>query len=289
MQPLISIGMPVLNCGKTIHAAVSSIVNQSYTHWELLIFDDGSSDNTASVVKSFADSRIKLISDGVNRGLPFRLNQAVASSRGKYFARMDGDDISYPERFEVQSKFLESSPHVDLVGSRVMVFDDHGNVVGGYPFRQTHSEICRRPWAGFYLPHPTWMGRTSWFKANPYRLDATRNEDQDLLLRTHEDSCFACVPDILIGYRQNRLSLKNILTGRIHFSFSILHTAVQHRKYIFMLGILEQLVKSAVDTFAVISGLNYRILKHRAVAMEDQDVTYWKDVWDSVTKSGYKI
>ena len=281
--------MPVLNCEKTIHASIISILHQSYTQWELLIFDDGSSDSTISIVKSFKDSRIKLISDGVNRGLPFRLNQAVALSRGKYFARMDGDDISYPKRIEVQSKFLDSYPHVDLVGSRVMIFDNHGNVIGGYPFRQTHSEICRRPWAGFYLPHPTWMGRTNWFHSHPYRLNAKRNEDQDLLLRTYEDSCFACIPDILIGYRQNRLSLKNILTGRIHFSLSILHTVIRGRKYIFILGILEQLVKSIVDTFAIISGLNYHILKHRAIAMEDKDIKYWKDIWESVTNSGYKL
>ena len=100
MQPLVSIGMPVFNCEKTLIPAVNSILNQTYSNWELFLLDDGSKDKTLEIANSFKDSRIKVIVDGLNKKLPSRLNQAIEMSQGKYFARMDGDDISYPERLQ---------------------------------------------------------------------------------------------------------------------------------------------------------------------------------------------
>ncbi|PSB51390.1 glycosyltransferase family 2 protein, partial [Chroococcidiopsis cubana CCALA 043] len=93
MKPLVSIGMPVFNCEQVLTSAVNSIVNQTYQNWELILIDDGSKDKTLEVANSFSDPRIKVISDGLNLKLPRRLNQAISLSKGKYFARMDGDDI----------------------------------------------------------------------------------------------------------------------------------------------------------------------------------------------------
>jgi glycosyltransferase involved in cell wall biosynthesis len=93
MQPLVSIGMPVFNCERTLSTAIQSILNQTYANWELIIIDDGSKDKTLEIAKSFRDPRIEVINDGQNQRLPIRLNQAIALSRGKYFARMDGDDV----------------------------------------------------------------------------------------------------------------------------------------------------------------------------------------------------
>jgi glycosyltransferase involved in cell wall biosynthesis len=88
MQPLVSIGMPVFNCERTLSTAIQSILNQTYSNWELIIIDDGSRDKTLEVANSFRDPRIEVINDGQNQRLPIRLNQAIALSRGKYFARI---------------------------------------------------------------------------------------------------------------------------------------------------------------------------------------------------------
>ncbi len=96
VSPLVSIGMPVFNCEKTLRATVASILNQDYGNWELIIIDDGSSDMTLDTARSFTDPRIRVVPGAGNLCLPARLNEAVGLSRGKYFARMDGDDISYP-------------------------------------------------------------------------------------------------------------------------------------------------------------------------------------------------
>ncbi|MDZ4874009.1 MAG: putative glycosyltransferase EpsE [Chroococcidiopsis cubana SAG 39.79] len=214
MKPLVSIGMPVFNCEQVLTSAVNSIVNQTYQNWELILIDDGSKDKTLEVANSFSDPRIKVISDGLNLKLPRRLNQAISLSKGKYFARMDGDDISYRERLQLQVEYLEKHPKVDVLGTQILVFDGEGNPRGKSVSKVSHVEICSRPWAGFSLAHPTWMGRTEWFRKNQYRTRAIRMEDYDLLLRTYNISCFACLPNILLGYRIESLSLKKILTAR---------------------------------------------------------------------------
>ncbi len=126
MEPLVSIGMPILNCEKTLKVAVRSVLNQTYSHWELLLIDDGSEDQTLNIALSFKDPRIRVIADGLNQKLQRRLNQAISLSEGKYFARMDGDDIAYPERLKYQVEYLEEHPEIDLLGTKYLVFDGEG-------------------------------------------------------------------------------------------------------------------------------------------------------------------
>ena len=226
-----------------------------------------------------SDSRIRIHCDGRNRGLPARLNEAVSLSQGKYFARMDGDDICYPTRLAVQVDFLERNPDIDLVGSRVLIFRENGRIVGTYPFYEKHSEICRRPWSGFYLPHPTWMGKVEWFRENRYCATATRMEDQELLLRTYLHSRFYCLPDFLLGYRQTHLPLERILSGRYHFVHLLLKRSIQERKFIYLIGCIGQIGKGLLDAFSISTGLNYKILRHRAQPVSRPDVETWERVW----------
>ncbi|MBU1904958.1 MAG: glycosyltransferase, partial [Proteobacteria bacterium] len=88
MQPLVSIGMSVFNCGPTLVPTIRSLLHQTYDNWELILLDDGSTDGTPLLAKAFHDQRIRFIADGLNKGLAARLNQAVDLSRGAYFARM---------------------------------------------------------------------------------------------------------------------------------------------------------------------------------------------------------
>ena len=203
--------MSVFNCGPALIPTIRSLLHQTYDNWELILLDDGSTDDTPLLAKSFHDRRIRLIVDGFNRGLGARLNQAVDLSGGDYFARIDGGDVAYPERLAVQVRFLETHPEVDLVASRIIIFSGLGRVVGRYPFLQTHEAICRRPWSGFQLPHPTWMGRMAWFRKNAYSSAMRKSQDQELLLRTYRRSRDDALDQILLGYRKDCLSLRNIL------------------------------------------------------------------------------
>lgn len=284
--PLVSIGMPVFNCAATLAAAIRSVLLQTYQHWELLILDDGSTDETTAVAGSFDDPRIRVLFDSRNLGLAHRLNQAVAVARGEYFARMDGDDICYPERLERQVAFLQGSPETDLVGAGGVVFDRRGRAVGMLPLRRTHEEICARPWSGFYLAHPTWMGRREWFARHPYREGSRRAQDQDLLLRTYRVSRFAALPGIALGYRQNRLSLGHILRGRYYFMLALSRQLLAGADWRLARGLVEQPLKALVDIVAIGSGAGYRILRHRALELSREQRLVWDRVWRSCTEEG---
>lgn len=190
MLPIVSIGMSVYNCEKTVAASIQSILNQTFRDWELIIIDDGSRDGTLTVAGQFDDPRIRIVDGQQNLGLPSRLNQAVQLSRGKYFARMDGDDIAYPERLAKQVSFLDQHPEVHLLATWMVAFKDDASLVGLRPAPASHAAICAHPWAGFPMAHPTWMGKIEWFRANPYWPDAVRMEDKELLFRTYAKSNF---------------------------------------------------------------------------------------------------
>jgi glycosyltransferase involved in cell wall biosynthesis len=200
--PFLTIGLSVLNGGALLETAIRSIVKQSYESWELLIIDDGSTDGFIDTLSSLIDPRIIIVRDGFNKGLSARLNQAVMMARGKYFARMDHDDICHPERFTRQISFLEDHPEVDLLATRCVTINEQDQLIGSLPSPINHADICRHPWQGFYMAHPSWMGKTEWFRNNSYRDPAPYCcEDQELLLRTHYLSRFHTLPDFLLAYR----------------------------------------------------------------------------------------
>ena len=200
--PLVTIAMPVFNGGALLRVAHESILAQTFTDWELLLIDDGSSDGAIAALPQPLDARIRVLSDGTNRGLAARLNQAIALARGSYFARMDHDDVAHPERLEQQLRYMAAHPATDLLGTRCVAISEGSDILGALPFRQSHGEICRRPWLGFYLAHPTWLGRTAWFRQHLYADPAPfRCEDQELLLRAHAVSTYHGLETPLLAYR----------------------------------------------------------------------------------------
>jgi len=224
--PLVTVAMPIYNAGKFLRLAVLSVIAQTYSDWELLIIDDGSTDNALADISDISDQRIHIICDGANRGLGARLNEAIDLSRGKYFARMDQDDVSFPERFEFQVKKLESEPELDLVAVRSIAISGENEFLGMLPFDLYKEHICKSPWRGFYLAHPTWMGKVDWFKKHRYASPAPYLcEDQELLLRTYESSSFDIVPMVLFAYRlRDGVAWKKLIKTRI----SVMRVQVRH-------------------------------------------------------------
>jgi glycosyltransferase involved in cell wall biosynthesis len=215
--PLVTVAMPIYNAGKYLRLAVLSVIEQTFPNWELLIIDDGSTDNALADINDINDTRIHIISDGVNKGLGARLNEAIDLARGKYFARMDQDDVSFPERFELQLKKLESDSDLDLVAVRSIAISEENKLLGHLPFDLNKGQICKKPWRGFYLVHPTWMGKIDWFKKHRYASPAPYLcEDQELLLRAYAVSNFDIIPFELFAYRlRNGVVWKKMLKTRI--------------------------------------------------------------------------
>ncbi len=125
----LSVIMGIYNCAATLRDAIESILNQTYSDLELVLCDDGSTDDTYNVAKGYADKfpdKIVLLKNEQNLGLPETLNKCLSAAHGYYVARMDGDDISLPDRFEKQIRFLEENPDIDCVGTGMIRFDENG-------------------------------------------------------------------------------------------------------------------------------------------------------------------
>lgn len=214
--PLVSIALPVFNGGNDILPAVQSILDQTFADWELLLIDDGSTDGTQERLRRLTDPRVRLIADGANQGLAVRLNEAVALARGKYFARMDHDDVAHPDRLAKQVAYLEAHDIVDLLATKCLAMSEDEVISGEVPFVESHAEICRRPWLGFYMAHPTWMGKTEWFRRHLYeRPGPYCCEDQELLLRVYETSRYHALAEPLLAYRvRGRVGLRKLLKTR---------------------------------------------------------------------------
>jgi glycosyltransferase involved in cell wall biosynthesis len=122
----VSVVLPVYNGSETIHKALTSILEQTYTKFELIVINDGSTDNTQEILESFTDIRIRILNQP-NRGLVSSLNRGILESKGKYIARMDADDIALPQRMEKQVDFLEKNPTVAVVGTAAWVLYSDGS------------------------------------------------------------------------------------------------------------------------------------------------------------------
>jgi glycosyltransferase involved in cell wall biosynthesis len=264
--------MSVRNVETTIERALRSLIAQTHTNWELRLIDDGSIDGTRQRISNIADARITVITHPRSAGLPRRLNEAVAAANGTYIARMDGDDFCYPERFARQLAHLEANPTIDLLGTGAVAFRTTGQPIGKFKQPTSHDAICAKPHLGFLMPHPTWMGRTAWFRRIPYDPSAVRSEDQARLLATHRESHFANLPDLLLGYQQDIPTVPNIWNARLSYSRVLLAHARSNGQWgLAAAGIAEQSTRSLVTLAALKLGRGEAILARRFTPLSDAE------------------
>lgn len=197
-KDLISVGIPFFNAEKFLSKAIESVISQSYDNWELLLLDDGSNDGSLEIAKRFEqqDNRIKVFSDGKNKGLGARLNELAALSKGEYIARMDADDIMHPKRLETQLQILKDNPNIDVLGTNAYVIDEN-DLVFGMRYRENSGLIKVE-----HFIHPTIMAKKQWFVDNPYDEKAIRIEDAELWYRTKNKNNFMIINEPLLFYRE---------------------------------------------------------------------------------------
>jgi glycosyltransferase involved in cell wall biosynthesis len=274
--PLVSVVMSMRNSAATVEAAVRSVVQQTLADWELIVIDNGSSDRSGAIVAGFDDPRIRLVREASTAFLAVRLNQAVGLSRGEFVARMDADDICFPERLALQVAQLRKNPALDLIGCGAVVFTSEGQLVGELPVGRVHQDIVARPFSGFPFPHPTWCGRANWFRNNPYDASLGYAEDQDLLLRSFRQTRFGAVEAVLLAYRQDQLALRKLLPGRATFLGSLWrHGRATGELLPVLAGMTNHIVKAAVDIATVGSGLNRLMQLHRLRTVSPEVAAQW--------------
>jgi glycosyltransferase involved in cell wall biosynthesis len=205
VKDYISIGIPIYNAEAYLADAIKSVLAQNYPYWELILVNDGSTDNSLQIAQEFAarDTRIRIISDGLNKKLPARLNQIVKEAKYNFIARMDADDFMHPQRLEKQWSFLEENKKYDLVASGLISIDNHNNVKGFRCVDQLFDEFSS-PSLNYPIVHPSVMARKSWYLRNQYSEKYPRAEDFELWTRaiTKKDFKMAVLPDLLLYYRE---------------------------------------------------------------------------------------
>lgn len=200
--PALTVGLPFYNAAPHLEDALRSLFAQTFTDWELLLVDDGSTDSSLGTARSLADPRVRVFSDGQRRGLAARLNQIVAAARGRYLARMDADDLIPPQRFEKQVALLTRDPQLDAAGCSLLVFDRTRGASGWRAMPEDHAAICADPLYGFRLVHATVVARTEWLRKFPYNPENRYCEDLELWLSCYRSSRFANLREPLYYYRE---------------------------------------------------------------------------------------
>lgn len=140
MYSKVSVIMSVYNGERFLSESIESILNQTFNDFELVIINDGSTDNTEKILESYNDSRIKVFNQK-NVGLTKSLNKAIKLSRGEYIARMDADDCALPERFQKQVNFLDVHTDIGMIGTQNMVIDEQGKVIGKKRYPVSDNEL----------------------------------------------------------------------------------------------------------------------------------------------------
>lgn len=215
-KPAISVVLPVYNGELFIEDAVRSVLNQSFIDFELIIIDDGSRDSSLSLIESFQDKRIKIISRE-NKGLIYSLNEGISVAQGEFIVRMDADDICFPNRFKIQYEFMINNPSVGVVGGYAQIIDDVVITSSIFKHPVCNNSIKAKLFIDSPFIHPSVMLRKSLLIGDRKYSDIFyRVEDFGLWVSLKEDCSFANIPENLIYYRvlpnsETRLGQKDSL------------------------------------------------------------------------------
>ena len=211
--PTVSVCLPVYNAERYVRQAVDSVLAQTFADFELIVIDDGSTDGSRGILEELArgDSRIRLVSRP-NTGYTRALNEALSLARGTFIARMDADDVSLPDRFQLQVDYLRGHPDCVLLGSRILMVDPYGVPQYEPDHRPGHDEIDQLllKGVGWAVVHPAaMMVRADVTALGGYRPEMEPCEDMDLFLRLAERGRIANLPVVLLQYRQHVKSVNH--------------------------------------------------------------------------------
>jgi len=209
--PCVSVVMPVYNGEAFLREAIESILAQTFTDFELLLINDGSTDGTQAIINTYRqDQRLRCISRP-NRGLIASLNEGWQRARGSYIARMDADDVSAPERLERQVAFLDAHAEIGLVGSAVWIIDAQGQRSGLVVLPETHHMIAWRLCFEDPIVHPTVLIRRPLLeRADGYDPAMPHAEDYDLWRRLSGLTRLHNLPEVLLSLRRHSANVSQV-------------------------------------------------------------------------------
>jgi glycosyltransferase involved in cell wall biosynthesis len=288
MNPLVTVLMPVYNASLYLEEAVNSILSQTFQNFEFLIIDDGSTDDSVSILKKYNDPRIRLILSEKNSGISATLNKGIELASCELIARMDADDISYPTRLKKQYEYMEAHPECGLLSSwaRVITHDKQFVHVEKFPSRFYYYNLNFECW----IYHPTVMFRKQVvIKAGMY--SKPYSEDYDLFWKIARDFPIANIEEILVDYRQSITSL-NTVTKKLEYDianrenvirnlqfymgqdFSIPDDYLECLRHNFIPILKHQTLEPFLDCLRILDEITNAIHEHPNVNLNQKDVSW---------------
>jgi len=260
-NPQISVIIAAYNCEAYIQSCVHSVTEQSFTDFELIVCDDGSTDRTSPILHALAqdDSRIRLIQNGENQGLPSSLNKCIEASRGTYLARLDADDAALPNRLKIQHQRMSSNPGLVLTGSNVLHVGADRKTIGRSDVLLHDSDLRAQCFFQNPFVHPTVMVRRDVVMKEGlrYRLAFQTTQDWDLWIRLMNFGRIENVPDVLVHQTIHDASIsKNKRALQVENSIKLQ---------------MEQATRSLSTVF---SPLEYKTLNHAFLAGRKEAKTH---------------
>lgn len=221
----ITIAISFYNSENYLLDAIRSVFAQTYQDWELILIDDGSTDNSNKIAQSIKDPRVRVISDGKNKKLAGRLNEVTKLAKYDYIARMDADDLMSPLRLETQMNLLIKNPSYDLISTGTYSILNNNKLIGHRSCKAenpTFNEILNKKVG---ILHASILAKKEWYQRNLYNENLPLAQDLDMWLRTSKikDLKIKIIPDLLYVYREeeniiNRKMLKAYKLERTVFA-----------------------------------------------------------------------
>ena len=200
-KALVSIVIPVHNGEKYIKESIDSCLAQTYSNIEIIVVDDKSTDNTLEILKGYGE-KIKVFPVEKQNGLGNVINIGIRASKGKYIARMDADDIMYPDRIEKQVEYLENNPSCVAVGGQIDVINENSDITGHREYAQNDKDLKKNRFLFQPFAHPAVTLRKSTLEEiGLYPEDMWKVEDVKLFLILSTKGEFANLPDTVLKYR----------------------------------------------------------------------------------------
>ncbi len=227
---LVSVILPAYNAEKTIGETIESILQQTFSDFEFIIINDGSTDRTEEAVLSYKDERIKYYANDTNKGLIYTLNKGLSLAKGKYIARMDADDIALPERFEKQIQILENNPSIIVCGSLIKEFGNKPK----HPFvaPEKSENIKNLLIRQNCIAHPSTMIRKNILEEHNIQYDKEyiHAEDYNLWIDLSDLGDFYNIQETLLLYRISDVQISQVAKQKQHDVANLCR-----RKYIYNL------------------------------------------------------
>lgn len=250
-SPTLSIVMPTHNRAGYISIAIESVLQQTYQDWELLIVDDGSTDDTKSVVEPFLkrDARIRYIHQDQNKGIAFTRNNGVAQARGRYIAMLDSDDAwASPDKLARQIAVLNADPELGIIGTWLEIIDEKGVHTGQQlSYAQDDAGIrSKEIYKNAFAQSSVIFRKEAFEKAGGYDGRFVVTDDHDLWLKIGRSYRFATLPSYDLLYRKHSGNITR--TRRITAAHEELEILRRHRAYYpgFYVGLLKGIARLAL-------------------------------------------